>query len=253
MYFCRSNFIILKRLIIDIGNTFTKMAVFSDDRLLDLQRFDSLNLDLLKELSKQHPDLSASILSAVKDYPETIDQWLSRRYHHLVMSRDLLFPFKNEYRTPETLGKDRMALAAGAVKKFQGENVLVIDAGTTITYDLITEDKRYLGGGISPGLQMRFRALNTFTGKLPLINEIKAVPLIGKDTRTSILSGVLNGTVYEMEGIIRAYSDRFDKLKVVITGGDQLYFVKKLKNSIFAAPNLVLEGLNEILILNEGV
>ncbi len=161
-------------------------------------------------------------------------------------------PLINRYKTPETLGKDRLALAVGAVTKFPGENILAIDAGTTITYEFITNNNEYLGGAISPGIKMRFKALNNFTGKLPLITEIETDHLIGHDTKTSIQSGVLNGVIKEIDGIIDEYKNRFGALKVLVTGGDYIYFVKKLKNSIFATPNLVLEGLNKILIFNEG-
>jgi len=149
------------------------------------------------------------------------------------------------------LGKDRVAAAAAATTIFPGENVLVIDAGTSITYDLITKNGTYLGGGISPGIMMRFKALNTFTGKLPLITEIDDAPLIGNDTPSSIKSGVLNGVLAEVNGIIDSYSNRFDTLKIIISGGDYKYFDKKLKNSIFATPNIVMQGLLEILKINE--
>ncbi len=246
-----SIFIFMQRLIIDIGNTSVKLAVYNDDTLTMHQQADNLTLEILQKIDKEFPMIKSSILSAVRDYPETIDTFLKKKFFHITVNSETALPFVNEYKTPATLGKDRIAAAAAAINIFPGENVLVIDAGTSITYDLITKKGTYLGGGISPGIMMRFKALNTFTGKLPLITEIDDAPLIGDDTRSSIKSGVLNGILAEVNGIVESYRNRFDTLKIIISGGDYKYFDKKLKNSIFATPNIVMQGLLEILKINE--
>jgi len=243
---------ILKRLIIDIGNTFSKIAVFSESELIFLEKTERLTKSYLEKIIELNEDINSTVISAVKDYPEEINDFLKSKFYTLIIDSETKLPFTNGYKTPGTLGKDRIALAAGGLKRFKGENILIIDAGTTITFDFVNSEKIYLGGAISPGVKMRFKALNNFTGKLPLIDETNDVDLIGFDTKTSIQSGVMNGVLKEIDGIIDEYKLRFKNLKVLITGGDHIYFVKKLKNSIFAAPNLVLEGLNKILIFNEG-
>ena len=243
----------MKRLIIDIGNTLTKTAILNDGEIIFSDRTEKMETDFPERLFSEHPDIKSSVISAVKKYPSEIDDFLMSKTFFVKLDHNTKLPFTNKYKTPETLGKDRIALAAGAIKKFPHNNVLVIDAGTTITYDFVNTEKEYLGGGISPGIKMRFKALNNFTGKLPLISDENYVDLIGFNTKTSIQSGVLNGVLKETDGIIDEYKKRFSNLKVLISGGDYIFFVKKLKNSIFAAPNLVLEGLNEILIFNEDI
>jgi len=152
-------------------------------------------------------------------------------------------PFINKYRTPETLGKDRIAIASAAVQLFPNENVLVIDTGTSITYDLVTSKEEYIGGGISPGLNMRFKALHNFTHRLPLVKMQDAeakINLVGDSTETSILSGVVVGAKAEVENIINQYCSLYSSLKIIISGGDHKYFEKLLKSNIFAAPNIVV-------------
>ena len=241
----------MQRLVIDIGNTWVKLAVFNNDELLVAEQTSQADIETLQKLYNKYPDLKSSVISAVKDYPPELDSWLESRFFHVNLNPSTPLPFNNKYATPQTLGKDRIAAVAAAVKIFPGHHVLVIDAGTSITYDLVTENKTYLGGGISPGIQMRFKALHTFTGKLPLIKNIEEPPLIGSDTKTSILSGVLNGVLAEVNGIINSYCKQYNPLKIIISGGDYKYFDKKLKNSIFATPNIVMQGLIEILKFNE--
>jgi len=241
----------MQRLAIDIGNTFVKLSVFENDRILAIEQALQLNTEIVQKLYKQYPNIKSSIISAVKNYPDSFDKWLKNRFYHITLNPSTPLPFFNKYTTPETLGKDSFAAVAAAIKIFPNNHVLVIDAGTSITYDFITADKIYLGGGISPGIQMRFKALNTFTDKLPLIENIEAAPLLGTNTKASILSGVLNGVIAEADGIINSYSDQYKPLKIIISGGDYKYFDKKLKNSIFATPNIVMQGLMEILKFNE--
>jgi len=170
----------------------------------------------------------------------------------LELDTSTLLPITLNYKTLETLGKDRIALAVAAAQLYPHKNVLIIDAGTCITYDFIDKHKEYQGGSISPGIQMRFKALNTFTDKLPLINPTDNVELLGKSTSESISSGVMNGVYSEIDGIIDKYKINFPDIEVILTGGDIIYFDKKLKNNIFANSNLVLKGLNMILDYNAG-
>lgn len=168
------------------------------------------------------------------------------------VSHQTPLPFRNGYQTPHTLGMDRVAAVAGAQAVFPGRPLLVIDAGTAITYDFLDESGTYRGGGISPGINMRFDALHTFTAKLPLIEHLPEIPpLVGDTTESSMRSGVVNGVLAELEGIMQAYQKRADgKLQVVITGGDLGLLEKGIKTSNFADPHLVLSGLYEILIFN---
>jgi type III pantothenate kinase len=160
-------------------------------------------------------------------------------------------PVKNHYQTPKSLGKDRIAAVTGAWSMFPGRNILVIDAGTCITYDFINQQGEYPGGGISPGIRMRFKAMHTFTGKLPLIEPEDFDDLIGKSTTESLLSGVYNGVTGEIREIVRLYREKYGDVMVLITGGDHELLNNKLKISIFAVPDLVLLGLNEIFDYND--
>jgi type III pantothenate kinase len=211
-----------------------------------------INVPLLKKTFEKYPAVRSAILSAVKDYPEEADAFLKQNTYFLKLDSHTPLPVKILYKTPRKLGKDRIALAVAAYATFPGENVLVIDAGTTITYDVVNNKGEYLGGAISPGIRMRLKALHTFTGKLPLIEEPDTIPdWVGNDTRSAILSGVLNGVLAETEGFIQSYQARFPQLKIVLSGGDEKYFDKRLKNNIFALPNFVITGLKEILDYNE--
>jgi type III pantothenate kinase len=162
----------------------------------------------------------------------------------------LPLPIKILYATPQTLGVDRIAGSCGALQLFPGKNTLVIDAGTCITYDFTDSSKQYYGGSISPGLKMRFQAVHTFTARLPLVSPAENPELIGNSTETSIQSGIVNGTVAEIDGIIDRYRQKYPDLQVILCGGDGPFFENKLKASIFASPDLVLIGLNSVLIHN---
>jgi len=240
------------KLIIDIGNTLTKIAVFLGDEVKEIFITENLSVRLLAKIVEKYPAIGSAILSSVKDYPPEVDTFLRGRFHFLKLDNNTPLPVKILYKSPQTLGKDRMAIAAASRALFTGENVLVIDAGTTITYDFVNKKGEYQGGGISPGIQMRLKALHEFTGKLPLVESLfSTVDLVGNNTQSAILSGVLNGVIAEVDGIISAYRAHYPQLKVVLSGGDEKYFDKRLKNNIFALPNLVLKGLKEILDFNE--
>jgi len=168
----------------------------------------------------------------------------------LELSHSLKLPITIDYKTPNTLGKDRIAGAVGAQSLFLKENILIIDAGTCITYDVVEANGTYIGGSISPGMLMRFKSLNNFTHKLPLVPYREFNELTGKTTEESILSGVISGIAFEMHGFINGYLEKYSSLKIILTGGDAVYFEKTLKNDIFVNSNIVLIGLKEILNYN---
>jgi type III pantothenate kinase len=240
-----------RKLIIDIGNTLQKLAVFEGKTMLFKETFDKLKPDSLTGFIAQHGPFDGIIQSSVIIHTRQLEEILAAAGRFILLTDQTPLPFRNLYRTPKTLGKDRIAAVAGARTLFPGRNCLVIDAGTCITYDLITAEGTYLGGGISPGIRMRFKALHTFTGKLPLIEQEEFDDLIGQTTQESILSGVYNGITGEITHLAGRYHEKFGDLAVVITGGDHHFLHNKLKISIFAAPDLVLLGLNEILDYND--
>ncbi len=238
-------------LVIDIGNTFAKLALFSDGKLQRQARFSSLSPDDIRRFTNDAgAQISAAIVSSVRDYPAEIDTYLEQHCFFIRLDHTTPVPIKSNYETPETLGKDRLSVAVAAAALFDGKDVLVIDAGTALTYDLVTASATYFGGAISPGIQMRFDALHHFTGKLPLFSSREKVCLVGKNTRTSILSGVLNGVLAEVKAIVEDYRKMFPGLQIIFTGGDYKYFVDKLNFPTFAEPNLVLIGLHKIVEYN---
>ena len=232
------------KLIIDQGNTQTKLAIFRQKTLLKKILYEQDNQ--LRELESQADGV---ILSSVKNDSDLLKVLEG---NPLLLNINTSLPVVNLYETPETLGNDRIAAVVGAVTQFPNSNVLVIDAGTCITFDLFTL-KGYQGGSISPGIQMRLQALHQKTDRLPMVELDGEVDIIGKNTIQSIQSGVLNGVLVEIDGMINRYKSQFSDLKVMLTGGDFQLFDKGLKNSIFVDPNLVLKGLNEILDYNEAI
>ena len=181
---------------------------------------------------------------------ELVEYLGSNLRNFVFLDETVSLPIKVQYKTPKTLGKDRLAAAVGANYLQPEKDLLVIDAGTAITYELIDASGSYLGGNISPGMTTRFRALNLFTEKLPLVVEQEYIPLVGTDTETAIQAGVVNGIVCEMDGYIEMLRLKYPNLLVFLTGGHSFYFERRLKNSIFADINLVLTGLNRILEYN---
>ncbi len=243
-------------LVIDRGNTRIKIACFRsaeeyDVSILERLSCGSLN-NLLDDFEKEYAGevVSHGIYSSVAGNDQEIITCLEQRLELLLMSPTCAVPVSNLYNSPETLGNDRIAAAVAAASLYPGTDVLSIDAGTCITYDFINAKAEYLGGGIAPGLALRFKALHTFTGKLPLVSLDEGVELIGDTTAHSIQSGVYQGILAEIDGIIDRYKLFFPGMKIILTGGDANYFDKKLKNDIFAVPNLVLLGLKDILQYN---
>ena len=236
-------------LVIDFGNTLVKVAVFRDDDIVATETGPELTIETLEAFQNKYQMRYAIFSSVVHILPE-IHAFLKGNFQLTELTHQTPVPLNNLYKSPETLGKDRLAAAVAANAMFPGSHVLALDAGTCVTFDFVDDGGNYHGGGISPGIQMRFKALHTFTQRLPLVKHQNFEALSGATTEESILSGVLNGIVEEFDGIIRAYQKKYDEMKVVVTGGDMKFFAKKLKSNIFATPNLVLRGLNEILKFN---
>ncbi|MDN5350422.1 MAG: type pantothenate kinase [Bacteroidales bacterium] len=237
------------KIILDIGNTLIKLAHSESGRLLVVQSFESEE-NLLNWIS-QH-SYSGGIVGSVKELPVRLLDWTREQSNLLLLNSNTPLPFKIAYKSPQTLGSDRIALAAAAFERFPDKNVLVIDMGSCITYDLLTAEGVYHGGAISPGIHMRFKAMHSFTASLPMAEPTLNAPLIGYDTQSSLQSGVMNGVQAEIECMIDQYATNYKDLTVLIGGGDNKYFDKRFKVNIFAASNLVLEGLRFILEFNES-
>ena len=238
-------------LIVDVGNTLVKFAVFKENHLLfkdsvELSEFENA----YKHIKKKFTALSSSIISSVGKLDNTSVQLLKKRLDVVELDYSTKLPFENAYKTPKTLGVDRIALVSASVLKFPNVNALVIDAGTCITYDFITHDNIYLGGAISPGIRLRYKSLNNLTANLPLLDTKAPKNITGNSTSSSIHSGVVNGVVKEIDGIIDEYRQKYSDLTVILTGGDANFLSNQLKNSIFANSNFLLEGLNFILEFN---
>lgn len=237
-------------LIIDAGNTRVKCAVFEEGELIHNEIFTSiLELKDVQSILKNYL-CEQVIISSVSDIKKEIIFYLNSKMKVILLNSDTKVPFINDYSTPKTLGVDRIALVASAISSFPMKPVLIIDAGTCITYDFVTENSHYMGGAISPGISMRYKSLNKYTKKLPLLEPKNNVNLIGNSTESSIHSGVVNGVLNEIQSTINTYKKKNRNLTVVLTGGDVNFLSNKLKNGIFANPNFLLEGLNTILTYN---
>ncbi len=238
-------------LVIDFGNTATKTAVFSGGEALMCRRDVKLTLSDLEDILTTYPGTDRAIISSVTGRSDEIRDFLFRSVGLcLELGHDTPVPLANLYETPSTLGYDRIADAVGAYTIFPGRNVLIIDAGTAITIDMVTGREEFIGGNISPGALTRARALNTFTSRLPLVGLEGDTPFLGKRTEEAIRSGILNGIVFELEGYIERIDRIYHDLQIILTGGDAKYFDKKLNYSIFVDSNLNLIGLNRILDYN---
>lgn len=239
-------------LVIDSGNTFTKIAVFHSSEPEYIQTVKELDLDCLASIIAKYP-VDACIYSSVTAGIEpSVSDYLKRNISSfLFFDNNTRLPVQLNYRTPQTLGRDRIAGVVGAMcGEIGSRNVLVIDAGTAITYDLLVDGIRFDGGNISPGVGLRLRSLNQFTGRLPLVSAEGDLPQIGYDTETAIRAGVVWGIVYEIEGYIRTLKINYSDLLIFLTGGDANLFAEKLKSPIFVDRKLVLKGLNRILKYN---
>jgi type III pantothenate kinase len=237
-------------LIIEQGNTKIKAAVFENGQIVSSVFGNSRDYSIIDQYV-ENVNITQAIVSSVIDVESRVISDLKSRVSPVIfLNENTPVPITAEYKTPGTLGKDRLAAATGANYLCPGKNILVIDAGTAITYEFIDSGGVYTGGNISPGMTTRFRALHRFTGKLPLVNETQDVPFIGDSTERAIVAGVVNGIVFEMDGYIDALKTRYEDFFVFLTGGHAFYFERRLKNHTFADPNLVLTGLNRILEYN---
>lgn len=242
-------------LVIDIGNSRVKTGIFDKGKLVKDAAYESFSLSTLKSVFRENPDIEASIICSVRKYPAAIKDFLTTHSRFIELTSKTPVPVKVDYKTPQTLGMDRLAAICGAQPGHKGKNILVVNAGTCITYDFLAKTGTYKGGSISPGLEMRYKALHTFTGGLPLISpEMNFNKLTGGTTEDSIRSGVQIGMVKEIEGIIGEYQSKYKNMDVILTGGSMPWLLKSLKIKIKAEPYLVLTGLNVILSLfqNQG-
>ncbi|MBU1373136.1 MAG: type III pantothenate kinase [Bacteroidetes bacterium] len=239
-------------LVVDIGNSSTKIAVFDQDSIiLSDKAIDYCDQDLQK--LKEKYQIENLIISSVRKNIGLDEEYLKSNFNYIKFNHSVFIPIDNKYESPTTLGLDRLAAVIGANKIYPKQKVLVIDAGTCITYDGINEKAIYNGGSISPGINMRFEAMHHFTSKLPLVSfDSDYKSAYGKNTNEAILSGVINGLIYELEGFIKQELNNNKETKIILCGGDAAFFDSRFKNSIFAhlilhEPNLVLIGLNTVV------
>jgi type III pantothenate kinase len=238
------------KLVIDEGNTLCKVGIFDKETLVHEERTDRLTPVFIQKILDQHHDIYSAILGSVKQADPSVISFLDQQLSFIRLDHQTPLPLKINYDTPQTLGVDRIAAAVAAHHLYPQNNILVIESGTCITYDFIGADGIYQGGGISPGMDLRFRALHNFTANLPLVEAMRDAALIGKSTDASINSGVINGIIAEIDGVISIYKSNYENLTIILSGGNRQYFDKSLKNNIFAVPNIVLRGLNIILDFN---
>ena len=237
------------KLVIDIGNTAVKLALFEEKELLRTIRFEECSLSNVRNfITKQ--DVKRTILCSVRKFDNDIQE-IIKEYKAFVVNEKTLLPVKIIYKNPENLGVDRIANVVAASIIYSAKNVLVFDFGSCLTVDFIKSSNKYIGGRISPGLKMRYKSLHYFTDKLPLCDVTLEDNYIGNDTISSIICGVQRGMVDEVSSIINTFIKENNSTVVVFTGGDCFFFEKAVKNTIFADPFLVLKGLNEILDYNE--
>ncbi|WP_316635196.1 type III pantothenate kinase [uncultured Flavobacterium sp.] len=233
-------------LAIDVGNTRIKASVFEGSTVLGSFVFEKNELEKkIKEILKKFQNCSDLIVASVGNVEKKSFLAFEKDLNIHFFTHEDAFPFINKYATPKTLGIDRMILASGATLQFPKQNRLVIDAGTCITYDFIDENDNYLGGAISPGLRLRYEALHNFTARLPLLTMEMPESYVGNSTAQAIHSGVVNGFVYEIDGFIDEYRANFSNFIIILTGGDAEFLAKRLKNTIFANSNFLLESLNQ--------
>ena len=234
-----------KTICLDFGNTRLKLALFEEDVLKEVVVLRQDSVSHLEEMIKEHKP-AYSILSSVINHDEAVELLLQAETHYHRLSHLSKLPFTIPVGKPETMGADRIAIAAASVFLFPQKNILAIGLGTCITFNFINQQGEFMGGSISPGMEMRFQAMHQFTAKLPLVKAHWNVPLIGYDTVTNLQSGVVLGMAKEMDGIIDLYTEKFGNFNALLTGGDTHLFEPHLKNKIFADPHLIFKGLYAI-------
>ncbi len=233
----------------DFGNTRKKVALFRGDQIAEAVVLPDDSVQTIEDLlTRFQPD--KSILSSVIDHNAEIETVLAARTKFHKLSHLTKVSFTTPVGKPETIGADRLALTAAAVHFYPGNNNMVIGMGSCVTYNFINKYHEFVGGGISPGLEMRLKSLNYYTAKLPVVKASSNVPLFGYDTDTNILSGVVLGMAKEIDGFIEAYQEKYRNFNVLLTGGDIVYLAPHLKNRIFADPDLIFKGLYAISEVN---
>ncbi len=238
---------------IDIGNTLTKMAVIDKGQVVDIYKIEKLNIEFVQSVLKSYPKIDSAIMITCKDVndnKESIDYLRSTLSTFIDFNSSITVPITNLYKSPLTLGCDRLAAAIGAKAIYPNNNVLIFDFGTAITIDFVSAENEYIGGNISPGISMRLNALNYYTENLPLVAFDEDFNLIGTHTEQAVLNGVINGIIFEIEGYISRFDEKYTDLRIIFTGGNGNFFANQVKNPIFATYNLVVFGLNRILEYN---
>ena len=239
-------------LTIDVGNTRIKAAVFEQNTLLEIFVFSKEELiNQVDTILNRYQKIEKIVVAAVGNIEKELFLTLKDKVEIDFITHESSFPFANLYKTPTTLGIDRMVLATGAVLQFPDQNRLVIDAGTCITYDFIDNNDNYLGGAISPGIRLRYESLHQQTAKLPSLSKTNPNSFIGNSTSESIHSGVINGVTLEIDGFIELYKSQYAKFIIILTGGDAEFLAIRLKNTIFANSNFLVESLNQTFQYNQ--
>ena len=238
------------KLLIDIGNTRTKWAVWQGDSELEQGVVESFSIDWVETLKRRYSLRYGLVCSTMGDAESVCNLLQKSGLKALVFDADCPVPIQNHYLTPRTLGRDRLAAAVGAATLYPDREVVIIDLGTALTIDHLTADGCFSGGVISPGLEMRFRALHTHTAALPLVEPTDTEGVVGRTTEEAIALGVMNSVAFEIEGYLARFAKKNGDFIPILTGGAAKYFVKRIKNTIFAEPNLVFCGLNRILEYN---
>ena len=241
----------IKTICFDFGNTRLKAAVFENEKFAEEIVLPNDDITVIENLLARY-NPQKTILSSVIDHNTAIEDLLASRTKFHKLSHHTKANFTTPVGKPETIGADRLALSAAAVYFYPGKNNLVIALGSCITYNFINQYHEFIGGGISPGMEMRFKAMQVFTAKLPLVEKDWNFPLIGYDTKTNMQSGVIAGITYEIDGFIDSYALKYGNFNVVLTGGDTSYFAGQLKNKIFADSNFLFKGLYALSETNNG-
>ena len=238
-------------LCIDIGNSSCKVGIFKYKRIVHLERLPLDNLgDALMRLIDSF-EITACMICSTRKMKKSLQRKIASRVECLVLTHKLKLPITIKYKTPSTLGTDRIAAVVGAYMQNPGKDHLIIDAGTCITYDLVDRSGQYLGGNIAPGVEMRIRAMHDYTAKLPLV-EMKLNPdYVGNSTTTALQNGAVWGTLFEIEAFIKRVKSTYRRINITLTGGNAEFLAENLKTKIFVSPNLVLTGLNELLLFQK--
>ena len=236
-------------LCLDIGNTRTKAVVFDGRSMIKESLENDFRIDVIDTYQTSFPFKHIIVSSSISLHKTDID--LLKKYGKLFLLNDRLpVPVKVDYETPETLGNDRIAAACGASQLFRNQNSLVVDAGTCVTYDFVDANGVYRGGNIAPGIDMRLKAMHEYTSKLPLIEKANTHNILGKSTEEALRNGAVSGVIFELEALLLRLMEDQKQINIILTGGNALFLAENVKKEIFVLPNLVLQGLNEILLYN---